>query len=55
MKVTYCRDKPKAFLSEREESNLPAVGAYILLGGRTYHICRVEKVGREGLVYVVID
>lgn len=55
MKVTYCRDKPKAFLAERDEGALPAVGAYIQLAGKRYRICRVEKVGREGLAYVSAD
>lgn len=55
MKVTYCRDKPKAFLAERDEGVLPAVGAYIHLAGKRYRICRVEKVGREGLAYVLAD
>lgn len=55
MKITYCRDKPKAFICERDEQNLPSVGAFVDLLGKRYKICRVEPVAREALIYVMPD
>lgn len=55
MKTTYCRDKPKAFICERDEQCLPEVGACVDLMGDTYKIYRVERVAGEALVYVMPD
>ena len=53
MKTTYCQDKPKAFVCEREEQRLPEIGAFVDLLGDRYKVCRVERVGREALAYVM--
>ena len=55
MKITYCRDKPKSFLCEREEQRLPDAGAFVELIGTRYQIRRVERVAREALAYVMPD
>ena len=55
MKITYCHDKPKAFICERDEQDLPSVGAFVDLLGKRYKICRIEPVAREALIYVMPD
>jgi hypothetical protein len=55
MKVTYCQDRPKRFLCERDESQWPAVGGFLELDGVRYVIRRIERVAREALAYVAHD
>lgn len=55
MKVTYCQDRPKKFICERDEASFPDAGGFVELNGIRYAIRRVEKVAREALAYVVPD
>ena len=55
MKVTYCQDRPKRFILERDEPELPIVGNFVELAGTRYLIRRVERVAREALAYVIRD
>jgi hypothetical protein len=55
MKVTYCQDRPKRFICERDESQLPLVGDFLELDRMRYVIRRIERVAREALAYVARD
>ncbi|MBW6527049.1 hypothetical protein KZ813_09390 [Sphingomonas sp. RHCKR7] len=54
-RVTYCQDKPKRFLCERDEACLPTAGGYVALGDARYAVRRVERIAREALAYVMPD
>jgi hypothetical protein len=54
-RVTYCQDRPKRFLCERDEASLPTAGGYVALGDARYAVRRVERVAREALAYVMPD
>jgi hypothetical protein len=55
MKVTYCQDRPKRFICERDESELPTVGGFLEIENVRYVIRRTERVAREALAYVARD
>lgn len=55
MKITYCRQNPKALICEREQPHPPEVGSYVELAGIFHQVRRVEHIAREAIAYVMPD
>lgn len=53
MKITYCRQYPKALLWDKEQLHPPEAGSYVELAGVFHQVRRVEHLAREVIAYVM--